>query len=680
MDGRTLTCLKGITCLSRNTNNVCTACFTGYQLNPLSLQCDTLPPNCRAMNSSTQLCINCTSGFSLNNSICVYSTVNCLTYDIYGYCQTCIQGYTQTQRICLPISPNCQTYNPNDLTTCLVCLPTFRLSNSQCFKSIEGCLVYGSQTICNLCSPSFLLVNGTCFYSDPNCVNQDSSGVCQSCSNGYIPFRSRCVYFDPFCLSYDTTMTCNLTQSSFALNGFTLQQQLSYLNFVMQVQSYSQNNANADFNGGSGQGSYTKNGFLLSAPYAGLSSPSISTYSLNGNVNSCQNNYVLVNAQCVLNPANCLSFNQYGTCQQCNPGYDLMANNTCAFRSSASCSNSAGGICLQAASGFVVIGGSATYAGNNINQVDANGNIVSAKAGYFIWSANNIAWPYDFNCAQQTQPNICQTCSTGPFTLVNNRCIIQRSNCAAYSPYGLCMACNTGFTLWAGECRINNCSRIDSSTGYCLNCNNGLVLQFGICYVRQLNNCQIYNSAGCLYASIGYYLTNTGLSAKMSNFCQMANTQTGRCSQCIYNYTLYQEQCIPQIVNCQVYSASLTTCTTCNTLYFPISSGTVCSYLGYYCAAQANNGQCVTCNIGFTLSVQNGTNICIRPISNCFSYDANIKCIICNSGYVLQYNKCKSLRCSNFSIPSSTCQSCFSPFILMANGTCQDPNCATFSN
>lgn len=56
---------------------------------------------------------------------------------------------------------------------------------------------------------------------------------------------------------------------------------------------------------------------------------------------------------------------------------------------------------MQAAQGFVVINGAAYFAGNNINQNSANQLIITAKSGYFVYSAYNIAWPYDFNCAHQ---------------------------------------------------------------------------------------------------------------------------------------------------------------------------------------------------------------------------------------------------------------------------------------
>ena len=57
---------------------------------------------------------------------------------------------------------------------------------------------------------------------------------------------------------------------------------------------------------------------------------------------------------------------------------------------------------MQAAAGYVVINGAAYYAGGNIDQISANRLIISANSGYFVYSAFNIAWPYEFNCFHQT--------------------------------------------------------------------------------------------------------------------------------------------------------------------------------------------------------------------------------------------------------------------------------------
>ena len=156
--------------------------------------------------------------------------------------------------------------------------------------------------------------------------------------------------------------------------------------------------------------------------------------------------------------------------------------------------------------------------------------------------------------------------------------------------------------------------------------------------------------------------------------CLTTNPQSGRCSSCVANFTYYDEQCIPLIANCDVYSTSLTTCASCLQLYYPINKGSACGYLGMFCVALSDSANCSACRNGFTLINQLNTFICVRPISNCYQYDNKANCIRCNSGYVLQFNACKSIRCNQFVPLASQCQTCFSPFLLV-NNTCRDPNC-----
>ena len=118
------------------------------------------------------------------------------------------------------------------------------------------------------------------------------------------------------------------------------------------------------------------------------------------------------------------------------------------------------------------------------------------------------------------------------------------------------------------------------------------------------------------------------------------------------------------IENCFRYSPTPNSCANCTNLYYPILNNSVCSYLGFYCSVLDDSNQCIACNTGLTLRQQNGLNICIRTIANCFLYDASIKCMRCNSGYVLQFNRCKSIRCFNFNISRNICEQCNTPFRL----------------
>lgn len=534
-----LTCQKTVTCLTKNSNNICTACFTGYQLNSATSQCISLPPNCLAMNIATKTCITCSNLATLSNNICVFSTANCSTYDYYGYCQTCNQGYVQVTRTCLPVAANCLVYGTTDQSTCTVCQSGYHLYSQLCYLNMDGCLTYSSPSGCSACSPSYLLVNNICYYSDPNCIVQDSTGLCNYCQNGFLPFGSKCVYYNPFCLSY-TSMTCSQSLSPATVAPLSLQQEQNYNSFILQAAAASQTPLANSIIGGAGQGSCTKNGLILNIPDSGISNSAISSYSLNGNVMACQSPYVLFNGQCVLQTANCQSYNQYGNCQQCNSGYDLFSDNSCSLRSTSTCSQNSGINCIKPASSYVIINGSACYSRNNIGQIGANGTITSCLSGNFLWTSNNICWPLDFNCIQQTVPGTCLQCSTSALSLINGRCVFQKLNCLTYSPYGLCSSCATNYILWTGECRPSNCVSLNSTNGYCTTCATNYQMLLGVCIQKKILNCQVYSGLPCLYCSAGYYLTNNGLCAKMINFCQAANSQTGRCSVCVSGYTLYQ--------------------------------------------------------------------------------------------------------------------------------------------
>jgi len=195
---------------------------------------------------------------------------------------------------------------------------------------------------------------------------------------------------------------------------------------------------------------------------------------------------------------------------------------------------------VQAAQGYVVINGGSYFAGNNINQSSANPMIISVRSGYFLYSGFNIAWPNDFNCAHQFEPKKCLRCSSHHFTLENGVCIIKRPRCIVYSPYGICLGCEQGYMLFAGSCKLSYCTLVDSITNFCSNCQSNFNIQTGICYPKAINNCQIYNRTTCSYCESGYYLTSGNICVKMIDFCQSTNSQTGRCSQCILNYTFFQ--------------------------------------------------------------------------------------------------------------------------------------------
>ena len=86
-----------------------------------------------------------------------------------------------------------------------------------------------------------------------------------------------------------------------------------------------------------------------------------------------------------------------------------------------------------------------------------------------------------------------------------------------------------------------------------------------------------------------------------------------------------------------------------------------------------DQAECTSCIGNFSLITQNNLKFCVRLINNCISYDLRINCITCAPGFTLQYNRCKSIRCSQF---DTLCRGCFNPFVLnTTSGLCTDTNC-----
>jgi hypothetical protein len=140
-------CTKTVTCLTTDQAGICSACFSGYQLDPQTRRCIALPPNCLVMNITSGFCANCSTVTSLSSSGCIFPTTNCTSYNFFGRCQTCAEGFVQVRRSCLPIASNCQVFG-SDQSICVTCNQGFILFGGVCSLSIEGCLSYAQRNQC----------------------------------------------------------------------------------------------------------------------------------------------------------------------------------------------------------------------------------------------------------------------------------------------------------------------------------------------------------------------------------------------------------------------------------------------------------------------------------------------------------------------------------------------------
>jgi hypothetical protein len=144
LNANTKLCQKAQSCLTYS-GSICVKCFTGFQLNTLSLQCSALPYNCLFVNSLNS-CTSCSTptlllsqqtlstdvfAFNLsivvNTTVCVYSTPNCKYYNTFGYCEICISGYVQTNHQCFIAVQNCAVPLSTDQSKCTTCSTGYQL-------------------------------------------------------------------------------------------------------------------------------------------------------------------------------------------------------------------------------------------------------------------------------------------------------------------------------------------------------------------------------------------------------------------------------------------------------------------------------------------------------------------------------------------------------------------------
>jgi len=151
-------------------------CVSGYYLTSSGL-CASF---CSQVDSNN-VCLQCISGYALNNfNQCVKTISGCLTYN-NATCVSCQAGLQLVQGICL--AKYCISYQANDSTICNNCQPRFYpLSNGLCYP--RNCQLFDTSLwICTSCQNQFGLINNTFCFTN-NCVSYNvSTYVCTQCQN-----------------------------------------------------------------------------------------------------------------------------------------------------------------------------------------------------------------------------------------------------------------------------------------------------------------------------------------------------------------------------------------------------------------------------------------------------------------------------------------------------------------
>lgn len=166
-------------CKTSDDNGLCLSCYQGYDLTNgtcfFSKSNNAVPTDsgCGKWDWSSQICIECSSGFTFNaKGVCSAVSDQCKTWSSSGLCSTCFKGYDLKNGTCV-------------------------LSSFNAIKPVDvGCSKWDwDNQICLQCSTGWGFNNASkaCMPVSDQCKSWDSTGACISCFKGYDLKSSSCV-------------------------------------------------------------------------------------------------------------------------------------------------------------------------------------------------------------------------------------------------------------------------------------------------------------------------------------------------------------------------------------------------------------------------------------------------------------------------------------------------------
>ena len=160
-------------CDTCSSKNVCLTCMDGFDLykdnskcvnvtdqkyikkdDNLYYLCSEIINNCNECSDET-VCLNCLSGYELENGVCVGVIRNCETYDADRKCTQCSRGYKIVDggNNCKTEIDNCERLD--DDLKCAECEDGYRLSNNICYKKVNNCEIYEEDEKCQKCANGY---------------------------------------------------------------------------------------------------------------------------------------------------------------------------------------------------------------------------------------------------------------------------------------------------------------------------------------------------------------------------------------------------------------------------------------------------------------------------------------------------------------------------------------------
>jgi hypothetical protein len=261
--------------------------FQAYQVNSYPLA-----SNCASLDSIGN-CLECNSGYFLNNQLCYLANPYCSVSGIDGSCLSCSQG-NLVNNLCL-VPTSCSLFDGNG--NCILCPDGFQGVGPNCYSTASlypYCAIVNGD-VCTFCFPGSYLSNGSCLVENPLCATSDANGNCLSCPNGLVLTSNYCVLSSD-CASLDLITSSCLTCNTYYAVKFGQCYYLTTINPFCSVFSVVGSDCDTCL-----LGYYQANGLCLPASSLCLS------YDLySGDCTSCYNGFILSKGACTaaVTPAN----------------------------------------------------------------------------------------------------------------------------------------------------------------------------------------------------------------------------------------------------------------------------------------------------------------------------------------------------------------------------------------